>query len=89
MKKKLKGFGFEVHKVQMGSDIISLGLRLAGAPITIGARNEKLWLAENAAMALVEKCRRIASWAKMMPAMGALKPAEIAAATPQPIKISV
>ena len=36
------------------------------------------------AMALIEKCLRIASWAKTTPAMGALKPAEMAAATPQP-----
>jgi hypothetical protein len=40
------------------------------------------------AIALREKCLRIASWAKMTPARGALKPAEIAAATPQPIKMS-
>ena len=36
------------------------------------------------AIARIEKCRRMASWAKITPAIGALKPAEIAAATPQP-----
>ena len=41
------------------------------------------------AMAFREKCRIIASWANMTPAIGALKPAEIAAATPHPMKISV
>ncbi len=37
--------------------------------------------------ALNEKCLSIASWAKTNPAIGALNPAEIAAATPHPIKI--
>ena len=37
--------------------------------------------------ALREKCLSTASWAKTSPAIGALKPAEIAAATPQPINI--
>ena len=37
--------------------------------------------------ALKEKCLRIASCANTKPAIGALNPAEIAAATPQPIKI--
>ena len=37
--------------------------------------------------ALKEKCLKIASCAKTKPAIGALKPADIAAATPQPIKI--
>lgn len=41
------------------------------------------------AKALVEKWRNIASWAKTIPANGALKPAEIAAATPPPIMTSV
>ena len=36
------------------------------------------------AIALKEKCLRTASCAKTTPAMGALKPAEIAAATPHP-----
>ena len=40
------------------------------------------------AIALKEKCLKIASCANIIPAIGALKPAEIAAATPQPIKIS-
>ena len=40
------------------------------------------------AMARREKCLKIASCAKITPARGALKPAEIAAATPHPIKIS-
>ena len=37
--------------------------------------------------ALREKCLRTASCAKTSPAIGALKPAEIAAATPHPIKM--
>ena len=37
--------------------------------------------------ALKEKCLKIASCAKTKPAIGALKPADIAAATPQPINI--
>ena len=37
--------------------------------------------------ALKEKCLSTASWANTSPAIGALKPAEIAAATPQPINI--
>ena len=37
--------------------------------------------------ALREKCLRTASWAKTSPAIGALKPADIAAATPHPIKM--
>ena len=40
------------------------------------------------ASALKEKCLKIASWAKIIPPIGELKPAEIAAATPQPINIS-
>ncbi len=36
------------------------------------------------ATARTEICLSIASWANTMPAIGALKPAEIAAATPQP-----
>ena len=40
------------------------------------------------AMALREKCLRMASCAKSIPASGALKPAAIAAATPQPINMS-
>ena len=32
-----------------------------------------------------EKCRKMASWAKTIAAMGALNPAAIAPATPQPI----
>ena len=40
------------------------------------------------AMALREKCRRMASCAKSIPASGALKPAAIAAATPHPINMS-
>ena len=39
--------------------------------------------------ALIEKCLSRASWAKIKPAIGALKPAEIAAAVPHPIKTSV
>ena len=41
------------------------------------------------ANALNEKWRNIASWAKIMPVKGALKPADIAAATPPPRTISV
>ena len=41
------------------------------------------------AIALNEKCLRIASCANMMPPIGELKPAEIAAATPQPINTSL
>ena len=37
----------------------------------------------------MEKCRRIASCAKTIPAIGALKPAAMAPATPQPMNISV
>ena len=40
------------------------------------------------AIALKEKWRSIASWAKIMPPIGELNPAEIAAATPQPMKVS-
>ncbi len=40
------------------------------------------------AMALNEKCLRIASWAKIMPPMGELNPAEMAAATPHPMNVS-
>ena len=40
------------------------------------------------ATALKEKCLRTASWAKITPANGALKPAEMAAATPHPRKTS-
>ena len=40
-------------------------------------------------IALNEKCRKIASCAKITPTIGALNPAEIAAATPQPINTSV
>ena len=39
--------------------------------------------------AFIEKCLNRASWAKIKPAIGALKPAEIAAAAPHPIKTSV
>ena len=39
--------------------------------------------------ALNEKCRSMASCAKMIPAIGAWKPAAIAAATPQPINTSI
>ena len=41
------------------------------------------------AIARMEKCRRTASCAKTIPAIGALKPAAIAPATPQPMNISV
>ena len=41
------------------------------------------------AMARIEKWRRIASCANTIPAMGALNPAAIAPATPQPMKTSV
>ena len=41
------------------------------------------------AIALKEKCLRIASCAKIIPPIGELNPAEIAAATPQPIKTSL
>ena len=41
------------------------------------------------AMALMEKCLRMASCAKISPAMGALKPAAIAPATPHPMNTSV
>ena len=41
------------------------------------------------ANALIEKCLRIASCAKIMPANGAPNPAEIAPATPQPRKTSI
>ena len=37
----------------------------------------------------MEKCLRIASWAKITPAIGALNPAAIAPATPQPMNTSV
>ena len=40
------------------------------------------------AIALKEKCLNIASWANIIPPIGELKPAEMAAATPQPMKIS-
>ena len=40
------------------------------------------------AIALNEKWRSIASWAKIIPPIGELNPADIAAATPHPIKIS-
>ena len=40
------------------------------------------------AIALKEKCLNIASCANIIPPIGALKPAEMAAATPQPINIS-
>ena len=43
---------------------------------------------EIGAIALREKCLRMASCAKSIPARGALKPAAIAAATPHPINIS-
>ena len=43
---------------------------------------------EMGATARIEKCRKTASWANTMPARGALKPAEMAAATPQPKNIS-
>ena len=39
-------------------------------------------------MALKEKCLNMASCAKIIPPIGELKPAEIAAATPHPINIS-
>ena len=41
------------------------------------------------AIALKEKCLNIASCAKIIPPIGELNPAEIAAATPQPIKVSL
>ena len=41
-----------------------------------------------AATALIEKCLKTVSWANIIPAIGAPKPAEIAAATPLPIIIS-
>ncbi|CAI8228968.1 Uncharacterised protein [marine metagenome] len=41
------------------------------------------------AKALKAKCRKIASCAKIIPANGAPKPADIAAAIPAPIKTSV
>ena len=41
------------------------------------------------AIALKEKCLNIASCANIIPPIGELKPAEMAAATPQPIKISL
>ena len=40
-------------------------------------------------IALNEKCLNIASCANITPTIGALKPAEMAAATPQPINMSV
>ena len=40
------------------------------------------------AIALKEKCLKIASWAKIIPPIGELKPAEMAAATPQPMNTS-
>ena len=43
---------------------------------------------EIAVNARIEKCLKITSWAKIIPAIGELKPAEIAAATPAPIIIS-
>ena len=39
--------------------------------------------------AFIEKCLSKASWAKIKPAIGALNPADIAAAVPQPMKTSV
>ena len=41
-----------------------------------------------AVTAFIEKCLNTVSWAKIIPAKGAPKPAEIAAATPQPIIMS-
>jgi len=41
-----------------------------------------------AATAFIEKCLKTVSWANIIPAIGAPKPAEIAAATPLPIIIS-
>ena len=41
------------------------------------------------ASALEEKCLNTASCANTIPAIGELNPAEIAAATPQPIRISL
>ena len=54
--------------------VTALAVKLA---IAIGAR------------ALIEKCLRIASCAKIIPARGAPKPAEIAPATPHPRKTSI
>ena len=41
-----------------------------------------------AATAFIEKCLKTVSWANIIPAIGAPKPAEIAAATPLPMIIS-
>ena len=40
------------------------------------------------AIALNEKCRNMASCAKIIPPIGELNPAEIAAATPHPMNVS-
>ena len=52
-------------------------------------QDEEMLATAIGAMARSEKWRRTASWANTTPAIGALKPAAIAPATPQPMKTSV
>ena len=71
--------------------------KLLESNVKSGATSKSLSLNQTAlmlaiamgAMALMEKCLRMASCAKTKPAMGALKPAAMAPATPHPINTSV
>jgi hypothetical protein len=84
-----------------GAKIITNGTTDASSISGVGTLKARLdpkryWLNAEATMdeteigatAPIENRRSSASWAKIMPAMGALNPAEIAAATPQAMRTS-